>query len=319
MISLIVTHYNEPFEVMKPLLDSIKMQLGFNFENLEVIIVEDNDDPISEIVGYPFEIRIISQGHKGVSAARNFGLAESKGEYVMFCDCDDQFIELYALHLYDTHNQFNVVKSPFVEDQVVDGELKLIRHDRDTTFIHGKMFNKSFLMENNLKFNEELTIHEDSFFIVLCDIVAGESKYEMSPAVYLWKYNENSIVRKDREMFVFKTYDHLMKCRKAICKELYERGFITEFYQAVCKTVMDSYYDFQKDCVFNPEYKGIVNKAYKAFRGFFNEYEDFYRDIALPDKAQMMFMSRSMSYSKGFLFEHETLKDFLNRGDKPFI
>ena len=114
MISLIVTHYNEPFEVMKPLLDSIKMQLGFDFLNLEVIIVEDNDDPISEIVGYPFEIRIISQGHKGVSAARNFGLAESKGEYVMFCDCDDQFIELYALHLYDTHNQFNVDRKSVV-------------------------------------------------------------------------------------------------------------------------------------------------------------------------------------------------------------
>ena len=250
-LSFVITHYKEEWTVCKPLFDSIADQLGVDFDNVEVVLVEDGGEPLNEecFVGYPFNVKTLNFGHKGVSAARNTGLDHITGDYVMFCDCDDRFISAYALHLYikaTANGMFDIIKSPFVEDQIVDGELKLIRHDNDITFIHGKFYRVDFLKDNEIRFNDELTIHEDSFFNVLANMLAETNIYEMSPAVYLWKYRDESIVRKDRDAYVFKTYDHLMKCRRAICRELEKRERYAEFYQAISKTIIDSYYDFQR-------------------------------------------------------------------------
>ena len=316
-ISLVITHYNEPWDVVKPMFDSISMQLGIDFNDLEVILVEDGEPLNDEVFTiYPFKTTIINQGHNGVSEARNIGLDHVTGEYVMFCDCDDEFISLFALHLYIKSaktNKFAIIKSPFIENQTIDGELKLIRHDQDITFIHGKFYNVEFLRENELRFNPELTIHEDGFFNVLANMLADGNIHEMSPAVYLWKYRDESIVRKDRDAFIFKTYTNLMDCRKAICRELERRERFPEMFQAISKTVVDSYYDFQRPDALKPENKEIIEKAEKAFADFYNEFKEAYKNVNINDLAQMMYICRVNAYANGMRVEQETLSQFLTR------
>lgn len=322
-LSFVVTHYNESWDICRPLFNSLADQLGVDFDNIEVILVEDGGKPLDGdlFTIYPFTTTIINQGHNGVSAARNIGLDHVTGDYVMFCDCDDRFISAYALHLYTkaTKNLYDVIKSPFVEDQVVDGELKLIRHDNDITFIHGKLYRVDFLKENNIRFDEELTIHEDSFFNVIANMLADGNIYEMSPAVYLWKYREDSVVRKDREAYIFKTYDHLMKVRRAICLDLKKRERYPEFYQAISKTMADSYYDFQKPDCLKEENKEIVAKAEKAFAGFFKEFREEYRNVGMNDVAQMLYICRVNAYANGMKIERETLQEFFNRIVKTYL
>lgn len=323
-LSFVVTHFKEPWEVCKPWFDSMKDQLGVNFDNIEVILVEDGGEPLSleDFEDYPFTVKIFNEGHKGVSASRNIGLDRSTGDYIMFCDCDDRFISAYALHLYlkaIKTAMFDIVKSPFLEDQVIDGELKLIRHDQDITFIHGKLYRVDFLKDNELRFNEELTIHEDSYFNVLANMLADGNIHEMSPAVYLWKYRDESIVRVDRDAYVFKTYDHLMKVRRAICKELERRERFAEMYQAISKTFIDSYYDFQRPDCFKPENKEIIKKAEKAFANFFKEFRGEYQNVNIKDTAQMMYLCRTNAYINGMLIEHETLQEFINRIVKTYL
>jgi len=322
-LSFVVTHYNESWDICRPLFNSLADQLGVDFDNIEVILVEDGGTPLDGdlFTIYPFTTTIINQGHNGVSAARNIGLDHVTGDYVMFCDCDDRFISAYALHLYikATKNLYDVIKSPFVEDQVVDGELKLIRHDNDITFIHGKLYRVDFLKDNNIRFDEELTIHEDSFFNVIANMLADGNIYEMSPAVYLWKYREDSVVRKDREAYIFKTYDHLMKVRRAICLDLKKRERYPEFYQAISKTMADSYYDFQKPDCLKEENKEIVAKAEKAFAGFFKEFREEYRNVGMNDVAQMLYICRVNAYANGMRIERETLQEFFNRIVKTYL
>ena len=322
-LSFVVTHYNEPWEVCKDLFNSLDDQLGVNFDNIEVILVEDGGKPLPGDIFtiYSYPVTIINQGHNGVSAARNIGLDHVTGDYVMFCDCDDRFISAYALHLYikATKNLYDVIKSPFVEDQVIDGELKLIRHDNDITFIHGKLYKVDFLKDNNIRFDEELTIHEDSFFNVIANMLADGNIYEMSPAVYLWKYREDSIVRKDREAYIFKTYDHLMKVRRAICLDLKKRERYPEFYQAISKTMADSYYDFQKPDCLKEENKEIVAEAEKAFAGFFKEFREEYKNVGMNDVAQMLYICRVNAYANGMKIERETLQEFFNRIVKTYL
>lgn len=322
-LSFVVTHYDEPWEVCKPWFDSIQDQLGIDFDNIEVLVIEDGGKPLDEdnFVGYRFTIKTFNYGHKGVSTCRNIGLENATGDYIMFCDCDDRFISAYALHLYlkaIKSGGFDIIKSPFLEDQVIDGELKLIRHDQDITFIHGKLYRRQFLIDNMIKFDEELTIHEDSYFNVIANMLAENRVHEMSPAVYLWKYRDDSIVRKDRDCYVFKTYEHLMKVRRAITKNLEQRERYNEMYQAISKTITDSYYDFQRQDALKEENRPIIEKAEKAFAEYYREFKDEYKNVNIKDKAQMFYLCRINAYANGMLIENETFKQFLTRICKTY-
>lgn len=45
----------------------------------------------------------------------------------------------------------------------------------DATFVHGKVFNRQFLKDFNIKWNEDFTIHEDSYFNYLCQACSREN------------------------------------------------------------------------------------------------------------------------------------------------
>lgn len=323
-ISLVVTHYKEPWEVVEPLFKSLEDQLGIDLdEELEIIFV--NDSPEDAFLDYTFDftklnVKVINEGHKGISGARNRGLDKATGDYVMFCDCDDRFISPFAMHLYKQQmGKFDIIKTPFIEDQVIDGKLRIFRHEKDISFVHGKLYRRQFLIDNDLRFNEELTIHEDSYFNVLAGILAEGSQYEMSLAVYLWKYNAESVVRKDRDLFIYKTYDNLMDCRIAICRELKRRELIEHYFPSVIKTVVESYYDFQKPDALKPENKELIETAEKAFAKFYKEFREDYNESNINDVAQMMFLCRSTAYKNNMRVEQETINQFLTRIVKQYL
>ena len=90
MISIIVPVYNVE-SYLKECLESIRQQ---TFTDIEVILVNDGStDGSREICERYCEkdirFRLINQENKGQSAARNRGVKESIGEYLMFVDSDD--------------------------------------------------------------------------------------------------------------------------------------------------------------------------------------------------------------------------------------
>lgn len=83
-ISIIIPVYNHE-EALKKALDSVA---GQTYKNIEVIIVDDGSDiairnNLSSII-----YRVFRQENLGAPAARNCGLREAKGEYVIFWDAD---------------------------------------------------------------------------------------------------------------------------------------------------------------------------------------------------------------------------------------
>ena len=320
-ISIVVPHYKETWDIVRPLFESIDSQLGFDLNEVEVIVV--NDSPEDRLTGdlfqyYQFETRIVNKGHHGVSASRNFGLEEATGDYVMFCDCDDRFISAYALYSFAKHFGYSIIRTPFLEDQIIDGELKLIRHDGDVTFVHGKMYRRGFLIDNDIKFDPKLTIHEDGYFNILAHTIAGEDIFEIQPAVYLWKYNEDSVVRKNADLFLYKTYPNLMDGRIAICKQMKKRELFEVYFQSVAKTVIDSYYDFQKPEALDPNNKEIIESAEKEFARFYKEFREDYNEIGINDIANLMMVCRTLAFRNGMRVEQESLKDFVTRIAKKY-
>ncbi len=90
MVSVIVPIYNVE-EYLEECLESIRNQ---TYTNIEVILVNDGStDGSIEICERFYQqdnrFKLVTQENQGLSAARNRGVKESIGEYIMFVDSDD--------------------------------------------------------------------------------------------------------------------------------------------------------------------------------------------------------------------------------------
>ena len=88
MISVIIPVYNR-IELLNKALASIFAQ---TYKDIEVIVVDDGSSEKLQIQNYKFQnnvqVRLFKQENMGAPVARNRGLAEAKGEYVIFWDAD---------------------------------------------------------------------------------------------------------------------------------------------------------------------------------------------------------------------------------------
>ncbi len=70
--------------------DSLTSAFAQEYRPIEVIVVDDgsSDDSADRAEKYP-DVTVIRQPNKGVSAARNAGVAVATGEFIFFLDADD--------------------------------------------------------------------------------------------------------------------------------------------------------------------------------------------------------------------------------------
>jgi glycosyltransferase involved in cell wall biosynthesis len=86
--SVIIPCYNRE----KYIRDSIDSALAQQYENKEIIVVDDGSTDTSRIIieSYGNKVEAIFTENRGVSAARNTGVRRSTGEYITFLDSDDK-------------------------------------------------------------------------------------------------------------------------------------------------------------------------------------------------------------------------------------
>jgi len=90
LVSVIIPTYNRGW-IVKEAIDSV---LGQDFSDYELIVVDDgSNDNTREILGaYGKAITVLQQSNRGVSAARNRGIAEAAGRLIAFLDSDDLWL-----------------------------------------------------------------------------------------------------------------------------------------------------------------------------------------------------------------------------------
>jgi glycosyltransferase involved in cell wall biosynthesis len=89
LVSIILSYYNE-IRFIAEAVESAKSQ---TYKNIEVIVVDDGSTELAHqhLLTIP-DIRIVRQTNGGASSARNRGLSESRGDYVIFLDHDDRLM-----------------------------------------------------------------------------------------------------------------------------------------------------------------------------------------------------------------------------------
>lgn len=90
LVSIIVPCYND----WQYIEQAVNSALNQTYSNIEVIVVDDGSDLRTKKVLKKLEpkiTRLITQENKGQSTARNNGITEATGEYILTLDSDDYF------------------------------------------------------------------------------------------------------------------------------------------------------------------------------------------------------------------------------------
>lgn len=322
-LSILIPMYNEGEEVVKPLLDSIQIQKNVDFDNIEVIICCDGGKSnVSELLMsiYDFDITFRMCEHRGVSATRNACLDLALGDFVTWCDCDDSFAYIFALSMIFQEmdgDGFDALISAFVEEgRMPDQKVFYMNHDIDYTFCHGKFYRRQYLLDNNIRWFDNCTVHEDHAFNGLAIKNADPNRVKVMPfPIYAWCWNPDSVCRRDK-FYILKTYRNMIESNTELVRELLKREKRTEAIQTVTQMVEDSYFSMntkQWTDVNNKEYRDATEKRFaeywKEFKELFNEADD-------QTKYSITASIRQRFYMEGLLFEEITFGDWKKHIEK---
>lgn len=187
-VSIITPVYN----VERCIEKTINSIINQSSKNFELLLIDDGSkDKSIEIaekllINSDVNYRIISQENSGVSAARNYGISEAKGEYVCFLDSDDYIHKDYIKLMYEQAAAFkyDLVFCDYVQvdskDKVlVPSTTKFLEHDIsgregalkqlscDITIGMGSaLYKTSIIKENNIFFDSSRKYAEDVVFTV---------------------------------------------------------------------------------------------------------------------------------------------------------
>lgn len=208
MISVIIPHHKENIEQMNPLLGSLDIQQGIDFNDVEIIIVNDDKDgviPASQFKKYTNISPHIKQffndkaGYMGIS--RQIGIDNAKGEYAIFCDADDMLYSVTILYDLMSRRGADVYSYQFVEEME---NHRWVIHEPQFTWMFAKSYRLQFLREHDIRFSETVLWHEDTYFNQV--LLAYRPIVETLGYVgYLWKFSPNSITRKNSGEYTSKS------------------------------------------------------------------------------------------------------------------
>lgn len=232
VLSVVIPFYKEKEMDLFPLLSTIYTQKGLDFRALEVILVCDgnteysiNPSFLNLFQGMNAKILQMPE-NKGPGVARQYGLDRVVGKYVMFCDCDDLLHNvgiLAAMVAEMTQNEAEYLSTPWLEESVEEGVVKFVPHEKESTWLHGKMFLRSFLVEHDIRFHEDLRVHEDTYLLSIACELAKNAIY-LPHTSYVWTHSPNSITRVNNAIYSFESMDVFPKAVLESVKDLQKRG-----------------------------------------------------------------------------------------------
>lgn len=242
MLSIIIPMYNCELyinECLKSIFESNSDYL----ENIEVILINDgsSDNTLQVCNEYvkkhkTQKIKIISIENHGVSYARNLGIKNSSGEYIMFLDSDDYLSSETFNIIFNKINSGNdvIFFSKSLDKNLSKEELilRLSGCRNNGVGISGpfsKIFNRKFLETEKIKFDINLINGEDMIFCIE-SLIKAKKFLVIDKSFYKYRIHigsatqrfDKKIIDSDRK-FYERLHTLLDKTdfNKTICDEIY--------------------------------------------------------------------------------------------------
>lgn len=149
-------------ELVKEALESVYAQKDFFPDKLEVFLIEEKNEPQTILAQikklFPRVKTFINQDKEGPGGARNTGLQQSTGKYILFLDSDDKLLPQFMEKMTDTlETDKKSVAAVCLSDSFFGRNFKLSERIklyplmliRDLVLISGTIFNKGYLFPSS--------------------------------------------------------------------------------------------------------------------------------------------------------------------------
>ena len=331
-VSVVVPVYNaEPY--LRKCIDSLIHQ---TLKSVELIFVDDGStDGSAEIIEEyrtrDDRIKLIRQQNQYAGAARNNGMKQATGKYIIFLDADDFFkrtllekafrcaeknqAEIVAFgHYHYDDRTGRIKKIPFSagERGVFSAEML---GDRVLSFAYNipwnKMYLRSYIEENNLKFLP-IYKHNDLYFTMLSMTLAHRIIYLKKRYIYYRINNSKSLQGKGDP-----SYPYLIECYTALKKALSFhgkfRGSIRNTYNKCVSHSIERRSRSKPEVMFSKQYYCEMKE--NLIPNLFDSPADFANDTNIPG-----IIYESMDYDHYVLLLVESMKDeMISKQSKDYI
>lgn len=183
LFSIIVPVYNAE-EVLHYNLNNIY----FNNDDLQYIFIDDGSTDGSRAILTEFcnshkNAEYYTVNHSGVSYARNYGIKQAIGRYVLFCDVDDSYAQnVFERLKSEISSQYDIIifgarinnlserfrlddietsSCKYSKPQVMDS---FFNENGTRPYVWNCCYKRDFIIDNNLSFCERLDLGEDMVF-----------------------------------------------------------------------------------------------------------------------------------------------------------
>ena len=255
-ISIIVPIYNVE-QYLNKCLDSIINQ---SYNNFEVILINDGslDDSkkiCDEFVKNDKRFRYFEQANSGLSSARNRGVSEATGDYLLFVDSDDYLSSDLLKELNDNlDDNYDLIR--FQVNYDINGNLIQTKGCQKTMIFQSGneafkeivnyeiveaawcyLYNKSYYMNNNYFFKPG-TVHEDYGLIPLVIMKANKIKI-INYYGYNYVIRDNSIMTDNNYEKVLKKANDFLEHFKYLLNESNNiKGDLTIFKSFIANSII---------------------------------------------------------------------------------
>lgn len=176
--SVIIPAYNCE-KYLESAVDSVRRQ---PVKDVEIILVDDGSEDATgkicdSLAGAETFIRAFHQKNQGASAARNAGIRMAEGEYILFLDADDTYVEnaIDSDLLAECAKGYDVIMCSSRTSNVDRDRYGIDVKVREGTFVGGQAFpisghfasclyKRQLLLDNHIWFDEGIRFNEDEAF-----------------------------------------------------------------------------------------------------------------------------------------------------------
>ncbi len=328
-LDIIIPHGGEPWEICRKFFDMLRLQLVADFSQVRVIVVHDNCEnwPATRLQDLPVKVEqhlVYKRRGKrnaglrwdpkkceraGVSEARNLGLEISQAEWVMFCDCDDMFANVWAVHgILDALNQPGACKNDLLWTKFYYEQ----SGGRNVTgmnwiFVHGKIYRRQWLMDEGIRFFPQLYYAEDSAFNAIVDAAIDHGRIgeiRMDAVPYVWVWNRESVTSRP-ENNVRNTVG-LFDRHELVAQEYERRGMEKDAQALRVRAIWDAFYQWHRQDLVIRDAE-TVRKRVGAFAA---KYADAIDQVPEGTMAAVKDAARKEAKKKGFQEEQEPEERF---------
>lgn len=292
LISIIVPVYN----VEKYIDRCIQSILKQTYNNWELIIVNDGSKDNSAHICDSYaimdtRITVIHQVNKGVGCARNTGIDNANGKYIVFVDSDDTIDMMYLEKLYDyiyessydfvsicanfiDENDDLIRRNNYKEDIVVVEKNDIFEVYMHTNYIEDVFWNKIFkkILFDELRFKESI-IFEDSELIIRLLKKVNKVLF-VKDFLYNYRIRSNSILNYtenniNKKIFNLKKMD-LLKVYELSYYELLGTTYAQSYAMRILVTCSNYFNELIDSSIENKQkHINILKKYYKKYFKYF--------------------------------------------------